>query len=133
MNKTKDEAIIEEMTLNNFQWCTERGQSKRFKGKLEVDALTLLSTKVDVMNQRLDRMNVNAVNSSAPSTYEICGSIEHVTLNYQVGSPFSKDPSKVNYAQNFNPGPAKSSTYNPGWKNHPNFSYMSNPNPSNVS
>jgi len=73
------------------------------------------------MTQRLDRANVNVVNSSVPFPCEICGSIEHVTLNRQVGSPFSQDPSKVNYVQNSNPRPANgpnSSTYNPGWKNH---------------
>jgi len=90
MNKTKGEAynLIEGMTLNNFQWSTEQGQPQQVRGKLEVDELTLLSAKVDALTQRLDRMNVNAVNSSAPSPYEIYGSIEHVTLNCQVGSPF---------------------------------------------
>jgi len=86
--------------------------------------LTLLSTKVDAMTQRLNIMNVDAVNSSAPSPCEICGSVEHVTLNYQVGSRFSQDPNKVNYVQNFNPRPTDdlySNTYNLGWKNHPNF------------
>ena len=137
MNKTEDEAynLIEEMSLNNFQWSTEQGQPKRVGGKHEVDVFTLLSAKVDAMTQRLDRMNVNAMNSSAPSPCEIYGSIEHVTLNCQVGSPFSQDPSKVNHVQNFNPRPANhpySSTYNLDWKNHLNFSYRSNPNPSNM-
>jgi len=51
ISKTEDEAynLIEEMTLNNFQWSTERGQPKWVEGKLEVDALTLLSAKVDAM------------------------------------------------------------------------------------
>jgi len=91
MNKTEDEAynLIEEMALNNFQWSTEQGQPKQVGGKLEVDALALLSAKVDDMTQRLDRMNVNAVNSNAPAPCEICGSIKHVTLNCQVESPFS--------------------------------------------
>jgi len=92
MTKTEDEAynLIEEMTLNNFQWSTERGQPKRVGGKLEFNVLTLLSAKVDAVTQRLDRMNVNAVNSSAPSPYKICGSIEHVILNCQVGVLFPK-------------------------------------------
>ena len=99
MNKTEDEAytLIEEMSLNNFQWSTEWGQLKRVGGKLKVDALTSFSAKVDAMTQRLDRMNINAVNFSTHSPYEICGSIEHVTLNSQVGGSFSKDPSEVNY------------------------------------
>jgi len=87
------------------------------------------------MTQRLDFMNVNAMNSSAPSPCEICSSVEHVTLNYQVGSPFSQDPNEVNYVQNFNSrltNDPYSNTYNPGWKNHPNFSYGSNSKLSNV-
>jgi len=87
------------------------------------------------MTQRLDRMNVNAVNSSAPSPYEICSSIEHVTLNCQIGCPFAQGPSQVNYVQNFNPRTTNdpySSAYNPDWKNHSNVSYRSNPNPLNV-
>ena len=91
MNKTKDEAynLIEEMSLNNFQWSTKQVQPKWVIGKLEVDVLPLLYAKVDAVTQTLDRMSVNAVNSSSPSPCEICGSIEHVSLNYQVGSPFS--------------------------------------------
>jgi len=68
MSKTEDEAynLIEEMALNNFQWSTDRTQLKRVGGKHEVNAITLLSTKVDDMTQRLDQMNVNTMNSSAP-------------------------------------------------------------------
>ena len=137
MSKTEDETynLIEEMALNNFQWSIERGQPKRVRCKLEVDALTLLSAKVDAMTQSLDRMNVNIVNSSVPSPYEIYGSIKHVTLNCQVRSPFSQDPNEVNCVQNFNPRSTNdpySNTYNLGWKNHLNFSYRFDPNPSNV-
>jgi len=83
MNKTEDKAynLIEEMVLNNFQWSTEWGQPEWVRGKLDVDVPILLSTKVDAMTQRLDRMNVNAVNSSASSTYEIYYFVKHVTLN----------------------------------------------------
>ena len=78
------------MALNNFQWSTKRDQPKRVGGNLDVDALTLLSAKVDVMTKRLDRMNIKAVNSSATSPCESYGSIEQVTLNCQVRSSFSK-------------------------------------------
>ena len=90
MSKAKDEAynLIEEMRLNNFQWSTERAQPRRVRDKLEVDAFTLLSAKLDAMTKRLDQLNVNAINFSAPYPYEICGSIEYISLNCQVGSPF---------------------------------------------
>jgi len=66
-NETEHEAynLIQEVVLNSFQWSTERGQPKYVRGKLEVDAFTLLSAKVDAMTQRLEHMNVNVVNSSA--------------------------------------------------------------------
>ena len=56
MSKTEDEAynLIEEMELSNFQWSTERAQPRQVGGKLEVDAITLLSAKVDSMTKRLD-------------------------------------------------------------------------------
>jgi len=119
MNKTEDEAynLIEERTLNNFQWSTERGQPNQIRGRLEVDTLTLLSAKVNAMTQRLDCMDVNAVNSSVSPPCEICGSVDHLTLNFQVGSPFVQDTNEVNYVNNFNPRPTNdpySNTYNPG-------------------
>jgi len=104
MSKTEDEAynLIQEMALNNFQWSTERAQPRWVGGKLEVYTFTLLSAKVDAMTKRLDELNVNVINSSAPSPCEIFGSIEHISLHYQVGSPFPQGPDKVNYVQNFN-------------------------------
>jgi len=134
MNKTEDEVynLIEEMTLNNFQWSNEQGQLKLVGGKIEIDALTLLNAKVDAMTQRLERLNVNVVSSSAPPpSCEICDFINCLTESGQVGSPFAQDTSnQVNYVKNFNPRHTNdpySSTYNLGWRNHPNFLYRPNP------
>ena len=81
MSKAEDEAynLIKEMTLNNFQWSAERAKPRRVGGKLEVDVFNLLSAKVDAITKRLNQLNVNAVNSSAPSPCEICSSIEHIS------------------------------------------------------
>jgi len=51
MSKTEEEAynLIEEMALNNYQWSSERGQRKRVGGKYDVNALTLLTVKMDAM------------------------------------------------------------------------------------
>ena len=45
--------MIEEMTLNNFQWSTECGQPKWVGGKLDVDELTSLSAKANAMTQKV--------------------------------------------------------------------------------
>ena len=88
MNKTEDEAynLIEEMALNNFQWSYERTQPKQVGGKLELDAIFVLSSKVDVMSQNLVCLNINSASSSTPSlSCDICGSVDHLTMHYQVG------------------------------------------------
>jgi len=63
MNKLEEEYynLMKEMALNNHKWSNERSQPKWVRGQLKADALTLLSTEVDVMIQRLDRLNVNTV------------------------------------------------------------------------
>ena len=54
--------------------------------KEDVDALTLLIAKMDTMTQKLEKLNVNAVNSCAPSPLcDRCGVLDHVTENCQVG------------------------------------------------
>jgi len=95
MSKTEEEAynLIEEMELNNYQWSSERGQEKRDGGKCDIDALTLLTIIMDAMTQKLDKLNVNAANSCALSPLsDRCGTLDHVTENYQVGNPFFPSP-----------------------------------------
>ena len=99
MSKTEKEAynLIEEMALNNYQWSNAWGQPKRIGGKYESDALTLLTAKMDVMTQKLDKLNVHVVNSCAPSHLcDKCGSLDHVPENCQVGNPFA--PPHVEHA-----------------------------------
>jgi len=136
MSKTEEEAynLIEEMTLNNYQWSSERGQPKRVRGKYDVDAVTLLTTKMDAMTQKLYKLNINVVNSCAPSPLcDRCGSLDHVTENYQVGNPFA--PPYVEHAAYVNNFQSRlhhdphSNSYNPSWKQHSNFSYRTEPLP----
>jgi len=57
--------------------------------------LLYLPEKMDAMTQKLDRLNVNALNSRAPSpTYDRCGSHDHVTKHCQVGNLFAPSPSE---------------------------------------
>ena len=65
----------------------------------------MLSATIDVVFQRLERLIVNSISSSANSlSCEICGSIDHLTVNRQVGSLFAEDTSdSVNYGNTYNP------------------------------
>jgi len=133
MNKTEDEAynLIDELTLSNYMWSNERSQPKRVSSKLELYAISMLSTKVGATFQRLEWLNVNSISSSMPSlTCEICGSADHLAMNCQVESPFTQDVSdRVNHVNTYKPGLANdpfSNAHNFSWRNHPNFSYRSN-------
>jgi len=135
-SKTEEETfdLIEEMTLNNYQWSNERRRPKRVGGKYDVDALTLLTVKMDAMTQKLDRLNVNVVNSYASSrSYDRCCSLDHVIENCQVVNHFAPSPVKhASYMNNFQPRPTHdphSISYNPSWKKHPYFSYRTEPLP----
>jgi len=76
--------------IEQLSWSSERGQPKRVGGKYDVDALTFLTAKMDAMTQKLDKLNVNAVNSCAPYPLcDRCGALDHVTENCQVGNPFA--------------------------------------------
>ena len=109
MRKTEDEAynLIEEMALIKYQWSNKRGQHKRVGGTFDVNALTSLAVKMDYMNQRVDRLNINMVNGRAFSpTSDNCGSFDYVALSCQVGSPFAPSFSEqVAYINNFQPRP----------------------------
>ena len=102
MSKTEDEAyiLIKEITLNNYQWSNEGRQPKSVGGKVKLDAISMLSTKVDVISQRIEQLNIYSISSSTPPpSCEICGSVEHLTINCQVWSPFAQDASdQVNFA-----------------------------------
>jgi len=92
MNNTEDKAcnLIEEMALNNYQWSNGTSQPRRVGGKLEVDAISLLSAKVDAMSQKLERLNVNSISSSTPfPSCKICSYVDHLTVNCQIRSPFA--------------------------------------------
>jgi len=50
--------------------------------KLELDDVSILSSKVDAMSQKLERLNVNSVSSSTPSlSCDIYGSVDHLIVH----------------------------------------------------
>jgi len=71
------------------------------------------------MSERLEGLNINSTSSSTLSlSCEICGCVDHLTVNCQVGSLFAQDPSdQVNDVNTYNPrltNDSFSNTYNLG-------------------
>src|SRR5262249_26551465 len=128
-NKTPEAAyeLIDEMATNSYQWQVDRATTKRQAGVHNVDAATALAAQIELLNKKIDGMSVGTVMSC-----ELCGTPGHKSVDCQAGNPFAQLIEQVDYAGNFqrpqqnNP---YSNTYNPGWRNHPNFSWSNQQNP----
>lgn len=76
-NKSIDDALIEDMTLNHYQWSSEKRASSRTTDKYEVDTLNSLRAKVDSLSYKLDSFNWNLI-----AIYFISCEICRVTGHY---------------------------------------------------
>ncbi|XP_058783187.1 uncharacterized protein LOC131657848 [Vicia villosa] len=105
MDKPYDEAyqLIENMAQNHYQWGSERTPVEKSQTKGGILTLPPAAT-------------VAAITPNC----ELCGVLGHAAPECAILAGVSVD--QVNYAQ----GNPYSNTYNPGWKNHPNFSYKNN-------
>ncbi|XP_056688750.1 uncharacterized protein [Spinacia oleracea] len=92
---------------HNIEKCTTRSTSK--KGKLDVDAYALLSSQVAALNLKIDSLKAPQ-SSTPPMSINAMSSVAPVTTSYCERQP--NDP--------------YSNSFNPGWRNHPNFSYRGN-------
>ncbi|XP_050895186.1 uncharacterized protein LOC127101786 [Lathyrus oleraceus] len=127
MGKPYDEAyeFIENMDQNHFQWGGERAavEKRTPKGRIyEVNGINRVNSKVDALTQKIESLAITPVTTVAVITpnCELCGTPRHTNIDYQLLAGVPTD--QTNYAQ----GNPYSNTYNPGWRNHLNYSYKSN-------
>ena len=123
MSKTHEAAyeLLEELASNSYQWPIERAMPRKAAGVLELDSITSLATQMAKLSQQLGKMNVNVVQTNV-----VCdqGAGNHSSVDCKMGNPFAQSNyGQANYMSNFqcqnNP---YLNTYNPGWRNNPNFS-----------
>ncbi|XP_050875982.1 uncharacterized protein LOC127079642 [Lathyrus oleraceus] len=110
------------MAQNHYQWGSERTSILKppVKGGMyEISSLDHVNAKVDALTQKIENLTITLVATVAvvAPNCEICRVHGHTALECQLLIGISTD--QVNSAQR-NP---YSNTYNPGWKNHPNFLY----------
>ncbi|KAL5574411.1 hypothetical protein UlMin_024008 [Ulmus minor] len=125
MSKTYNEAyaLLERMASNNYQWPTERvPAARRIAGVHEVSEITSLTAQiaslVNTLNnqQTTPHQSVNSVQGTGESCV-LCNG------NHRFESCPS-NPESVCYVGNMNRNNNPfSNTYNPGWRQHPNFSW----------
>ncbi|XP_022899229.1 uncharacterized protein LOC111412524 [Olea europaea var. sylvestris] len=125
-----DEAydLYEKIAENQSMWPTDREAPRKTSGLHNVDAVTALAAQMEVLTMKMDNLSksVNMVHQSPP-VCEGCGA-DHASTRCPLASTHVNQSEEVSYAQNFqrqqnNPF---SNTFNPGWKNHPNFSWSNN-------
>ncbi|KAH9779814.1 hypothetical protein KPL71_007852 [Citrus sinensis] len=112
-----------ETFYNGLNPSTRQPAARRSAGVHNIDVITALSAQVTSLTNMVKAM------TAAPATVKqvtelscvYCGE-EHDFDNCP------RNPASVNYVGNFNRQPQNnpySNTYNPGWKQHPNFSWSS--------
>ncbi|XP_073019357.1 uncharacterized protein [Primulina eburnea] len=123
--------ILSNMAESNVGWQDNRREEK--VGFLEMDALTAITTKLDGLTHQMAQLQANKSILVKP-VHNIQGSTETVGGSSS-DMPFTPNMScegiqcfggdSVNYVGNqgrpqYNP---YSFSYNPGWRNHPNFGW----------
>ncbi|KAH9783362.1 hypothetical protein KPL71_009280 [Citrus sinensis] len=124
LSKSYTEAyeILERIANNNYQWPSARQPvAEGSAGVHNIDAITALSAQVTSLTNMVKAM------AAAPATVK---QVTELSCVY-CGEDHDFDncpgnPASVNYVGNFNRQPHNnpySKTYNPDWKQHPNFSW----------
>jgi hypothetical protein len=135
LNLTGDSAYkaLEKIAANTQNWdfTSSRDKSARKKGGiLELKYEQELTQRMDAIVKRLDDLSVgkpvNAVNTLAVESCSVCASPMHQAQNCPSMTVFEMEQvNAFNSFQKPSSGPY-SETYNPGWRNHPNFSWKQN-------
>ncbi|XP_062119053.1 uncharacterized protein LOC133832765 [Humulus lupulus] len=131
MSKSANEAyeLLEEMEMNNYQWPIERGQPKKVAGIMELDAISMLTAQVVALTKQLQKTALPSQAMQVHNLCELCGTTHPpnqcpaLDMN---NVPMEEVQAIGNYQRQ--PNNPNSMSYNPGWKNYPNFSWFNNQN-----
>ncbi|KAA3479617.1 Retrovirus-related Pol polyprotein from transposon 17.6 [Gossypium australe] len=115
-NETPEAAyeFIEEKTLNNYQWQVMRTKPTKAVSGFNLDAVTMLSNQVELLNKKIDVTSVMQCDTNGGGM----SNKEYSSYNPGIESE------QMNYMGN-NSRPQSnpySNTNNPSWRNHPNLS-----------
>ncbi|KAL2892789.1 50S ribosomal protein L28 [Bienertia sinuspersici] len=122
--------LIEEITTHNSQFGNLRGHSKRGGKHVVDDKYESLASQINAISQKLDKIGTSssqpmsvaamaALSGASESFCDSCGSFGHNSQSCH------SSMEQVCAFQAYKNNPF-SNTYNPGYKDHPYFSYRSN-------
>ena len=103
---------------NRTSYGREKGDPRR---KHEISSLDMMQVKMDSLALKVQNMSQNPnIVAAVASECELCETQGNQPAECNLLNEPCSD--QVNYTQ----GNPFSNTYNPGWRNHPNFSYKNN-------
>ncbi|CAJ2674991.1 unnamed protein product [Trifolium pratense] len=131
-NQTQARELIESMAQNEYRVQNDRGAKKK-PGMLELDTQTALLAQSTLMNSQMAAMLkhfTNTPNSQAQVMAAQDLKCDFCGQGHANGECFPEGSEEAKYLANFkrsNPNHNPySNTYNPGWRDHPNFGWGGN-------
>ncbi|XP_058741908.1 uncharacterized protein LOC131614323 [Vicia villosa] len=121
--------LIESITANTYQWPISRANvstpQKRPAGVHKVTETTALATQVAQIHQMMK--NLMTQDTPKPEPVKVVTNASEVTCVYYGGAHLFEEctanPVSAKYVGNNRYNNPYSNTYNPGWRNLPNFSW----------
>ncbi|XP_078172833.1 uncharacterized protein LOC144566683 [Carex rostrata] len=93
----------------------------------EVNSNSNMVAEITALNRKIDQMSINSVNYPSSLPCSICGGTDHLAINCGTSNEVSHEEVNAINQGNFKPNNNPySNTYNPGWRNHPNFAWRQN-------
>jgi len=135
MSKNENDAwtFLEDLAENSMQWDNARAPnnpsigsriaSQPKPGVLAVDATVAAEAKLATLMRRMESLELKTrplVNQASSIPCSRCGQTGHIMEDC---AHISADLEQVNAAFNHSRNDPYASTYNPGWRNHPNLSW----------
>ncbi|XP_075475256.1 uncharacterized protein LOC142505999 [Primulina tabacum] len=128
LRKTAEEGyeLLEEMAASSYHPQSERNNQRKSAGVHQVTDFSAIIAQLDALNRKLDSLNVGGTAMRLQEIFcDKCGG-EHYAKDYQDDNPFYvQEGAPINKVgvQNRPRNDPYSNTYNPGWRQHPNFSW----------
>ncbi|XP_073281946.1 uncharacterized protein [Primulina huaijiensis] len=128
LRKTAEEGyeLLEEMAASSYHPQSERNNRRRSTGVHQVTDFSAITAQLDVLNRKLDGLNRGSTTMRLQEILcEKCGG-EHFVKDCEDDNPFYvQNEAPVNQIglHNRPRNYPHSNTYNPGWRQHPNFSW----------
>ncbi|XP_075479313.1 uncharacterized protein LOC142520196 [Primulina tabacum] len=128
LRKTAEEGyeLLEEMAASSYHPQSERNNRRKSAGVHQVTDFSAITAQFDALNRKLDSLNVGGTAMRLQEIFcDNCGG-EHYAKDCQDDNPFYvQEGAPINQVgvQNRPRNDPYSNKYNPGWRQHPNFSW----------